>query len=199
MGTTRAYNRHRWYETGTGRYIAADPALTLFPARAGAAAAGFLRGLLGAIPQRQRDERAAQLYTYAYSSPTVWVDPRGLAACPPIGDPACKSPGSGCCIQACMADARSALCEGRGIGFLGDLGGAVAVGGATGILFGPGCGIVAGLATLGVSTALDNTAVAVVAGTKAVFDSCYRNCDPFCPTGGCSPDAIFSAIANGGI
>lgn len=38
--------------------------------------------------------------------------------------------------------------------------------------------------------------VAVVSGNKAFFMSCYSRCRPFCPSGGCSPDALWGRLVN---
>ena len=98
-----------------------------------------------------------------------------------------------------MADARWSLCMGQGMGFFGDLADAASIGVLTGLIGGPECGLVFGALSLGLSTAFDNDGSAVIAGTKASFDRCYQNCDPYSPSGGCSPGQIFAALATGGI
>jgi len=87
----------------------------------------------------------------------------------------------------------------KGAGFFGDLASATTVGVAAGVLGGPTCGFVIGAISLTASMALDHFGNAATAGTKAVFDNCYRNCGPVCPTFGCNPDDIFRGIASGGM
>lgn len=46
------------------------------------------------------------------------------------------------------------------------------------------------------SKAVSTEEVAVVSGNKAFFMSCYSRCRPFCPSGGCSPDALWGRLVN---
>ncbi|MCZ7651071.1 MAG: hypothetical protein M5U13_07900 [Thermoanaerobaculia bacterium] len=145
FGADLFYNVHRWYEAGTGRYTRTDPAnrgLLLGGIDAGRF---FTPSTLGMFAGPYSD--GLSTYGYAASNPLLWVDPLGLAACKGAAPamPHCKSPGSGCCVLACITELRAMICKyaemdpwldlvGAG---LAAYGGAQAGGAAGGLIAGP--------------------------------------------------------------
>lgn len=199
LGDNLYYNVHRWYEAATGRYASADPALLGHPAQAGAGGGGYLLGLVGGSGDASQNTALSHLYLYAAANPLLWVDRYGLAPCPPPADTSCLEPSSGCCVQGCIANARSSLCKGRKIAFRRDLGVGIGAGLGVGIWGGPVAGCAAGGISFLTSLALSTEEVAVVSGNQAFFKSCYNRCRPLCPSGGCSPDGLWKALVNGDI
>ena len=208
LGADIYYNVHRWYEPQTGRYTSVDPLMSgeMLVSRPRATPL-FVSAFQGAYASGSRRGSASREFVYGLSNPVAFKDVLGLAPCPAGANLSCKEPGSGCCVQACMADARAAMCEALQIAGGKDVGDAFDLGAGAGLAVTPaslllgqpevpfvvGCAVA--LAAYGIDEVLQVDENIIYGAAKGFFFHCYNSCMPVCPAGGCSPDALFGVVA----